>query len=372
MELKARISGVWRDLRFPVLVAVASAAITLGFGSAAFQVAENSRAVWPDIFMRWDAAHYEAIARAGYSASPERAFQICFLPLFPLLAAPVAWLTGSAAVALLVVSNLACIAAFAVLFRLARLEYGCSVAMRCTVIAAVFPTAYFFHLPYAESLSLATSVAAFLAARQSRWGQAGVFSLLASLTRPIGIVLLPALLVEYLQQKGFRWRSVRPDILCAFAPLAGAGIYLAINQFVFAEPLRFLSLQRETFHRQLAWPWEGLMPDLTGFAIAEPVSQVMTNGAHLATFVLFSGLLLWGIFKLRPCYSVYFAGLWILTFCYDFWLSVPRLALAMFPAFFLIAIALDKRQALQFALGFVSVLLYGLALTQFVRGHWAY
>lgn len=372
MDLMKRISGNWRGLRFPVLVAMASAAITLGFGSVAFQVAENSRAVWPDIFMRWDASHYEALVRAGYSASPENAFRICFFPLFPLLAAPVAWLTGNAAVALLVVSNLACIAAFALLFRLASLEYGRDVAVRCTVIAAVFPTAYFFHLPYAESLSLATSVAAFLAARKSRWGWAAAFSFLASLTRPIGIVLLPALLVEYLQQKGFRWRSVRPDILCAFAPLAGAGIYLAINQFVFADPLRFLSLQRETFHRQLAWPWEGLMPDLTGFAIAEPVSQVMTNGAHLATFAIFSGLLLWGIFKLRPCYSIYFAGLWVLTFCYDFWLSVPRLSLAMFPAFFLAAIALDKKQALQFALGFVSVLLYGLALTQFVRGHWAY
>ena len=372
MDLMKRISGNWRELRFPVLVAMASAVVTLGFGSIAFQVSENSRAVWPDIFMRWDALHYEALVRAGYSASPERAFQICFFPLFPLLAAPFAWLTGSAAVALLVVSNVACIAAFALLFRLASLEYGRDVAMRCTVIAAIFPAAYFFHLPYAESLSLATTAAAFLAARKSRWGWAAVFSLLASLTRPIGIVLLPALLFEYLQQKSFRWRSVRPDILCAFAPLAGAGVYLAINQFVFADPLRFLSLQQETFHRQLAWPWKGLMPDLTGFAIAEPVSQVMTNGAHLATFAIFSGLLLWGILRLRPCYSIYFAGLWVLTFCYDFWLSVPRLSLAMFPAFFLAAIALDKRQALQFALGFASVLLYGLALTQFVRGHWAY
>ena len=270
------------------------------------------------------------------------------------------------------VSNLACIAAFAVLFRLASLEYGRDVAMRCTVIAAVFPTAYFFHLPYAESLSLATSTAAFLAARRSRWGWAAGFALLASLTRPIGIVLLPALLVEYLQQKDFKWRAVRTDILCTLAPLAGAGIYLAINRVVFADLLRFLALQQETFYRRISWPWKGLMPDLTGFVSTEPVSQVMINGAHLATFALFSGLLFWGIFKLRPCYSIYFAGLWVLTFCYDFWLSVPRLALAMFPGFFLLAIALDRRQALQFALGFVSVLLYGLALTQFVRGHWAY
>ena len=372
MDLMARISEAWRDLRFPVLLAIASAAITLGFGSIAFQVAENSRAAWPEIFMRWDAAHYAAMASAGYSASPERAFLICFFPLFPLLAAPIAWLTGSAAAALLLVANVACIAAFASLYRLASLEYGQDAAARTTVIAAIFPTAYFFHLPYAESLSLATSAAAFLAARKSRWGWVAIFSLLASLTRPIGIVLLPALLVEYLQQKNFRWRAVRADILCVLAPLAGAGIYLAINRFVFADPLRFVSLQQEIFHRKLAWPWEGLMPDLTRFAIADPVSQIMTNGAHLATFAVFSGLLLWGIFKLRSCYTVYFAGLWVLTFSYDFWLSVPRLALAMFPAFFLAAIALEKRQVLQFALGFASVLLYGLALTQFVRGHWAY
>lgn len=363
---------VWRELRFPVLVAISSTVITLGFGSIAFQVFEDSPATWPTIFARWDAAHYEAIVRAGYGATPERAFLICFFPLFPLLAAPISWLTNQPSVALLVMANVACVAAFAALYRLTLFDYGREAAVRCIVIVAIFPTSYFFHLGYAESLMLATSAGSFLAARQGRWAWAGLLALLASLTRPTGIVLVPALLVEYLQQNGFRMRAVRPSALYVLTPLIGAVFYLALNHLVFGDALRFLSLQQSIFFKQLDWPWKGLASDLTGLKGANPSSQVMTSGAHLASLVLFTSLLIWGSVRLRPCYSVYLAGLWVLTFCYSFWLSIPRLALGMFPAFILLAVALEKKPVLQFTLAFASALLYAVGLTQFVRGHWAY
>jgi hypothetical protein len=65
-------------------------------------------------------------------------------------------------------------------------------------VAAIFPTAFFFLAPYTESLFLLLSILAFREARHDRWGRVAVFGALAALTRSVGILLLPALLVEAL------------------------------------------------------------------------------------------------------------------------------------------------------------------------------
>jgi hypothetical protein len=76
--------------------------------------------------------------------------------------------------------------------------FGDRAARRAIVVAGIFPTAFFFLAPYTESLFLLLSILAFREARHDRWGRVAVVGALAALTRSVGILLIPALLVEAL------------------------------------------------------------------------------------------------------------------------------------------------------------------------------
>ena len=74
-------------------------------------------------------------------------------------------------------------------------EYSEPVARRTVVYLAIFPTAFFFFAPYSESLFLLLSLSAFREASNDRWPTAAIAGVLAAMTRSIGIVLAPALVV---------------------------------------------------------------------------------------------------------------------------------------------------------------------------------
>jgi len=155
---------------------------------------------------RWDAVWYLEIARHGYGETPTAAF----FPLYPLL---VRGLGGSLLVAVLV-STACFLAALAALHALTRIELG-SEAARWTVLALAFsPMAFFFSAVYSESLFLALSVGAVLAARCDRWAWAGVIGALAASTRSTGVLVLVALVL-------LGWRRARPSQLAwlALVPL---------------------------------------------------------------------------------------------------------------------------------------------------------
>src|SRR5437870_921220 len=70
---------------------------------------------------------------------------------------------------------------------------------------AVYPTAFFLLAPFTESLFLALTMAAFVAADARRWWLAGVLGAMASLTRGPGIVTTAALAWMAWQQRSY-WR----------------------------------------------------------------------------------------------------------------------------------------------------------------------
>lgn len=99
------------------------------------------------------------------------------------------------AVAGVIVSHVATLVAFWLLFELVREETGDRViAQRAVLYAAIFPLAFYYAVPYAEPLFLATSLGAFLSARRGQWLRAALWAAAASATRPFGIVLVPVLL----------------------------------------------------------------------------------------------------------------------------------------------------------------------------------
>src|ERR1044071_9378240 len=185
----------WFDARVVGLVLAVKALLFL-YGAQSYAVWKNewvgspprmpewgeSLYNWLAIWNRWDAPHYLDIARMGYVSEGVEARWIVFFPLYP-------WLVRAA----FFVSGVASVAAGLLLYRLARADGEAEEVARGAVFyLLVFPTAYFLHIGYNESLFLALALGAFLAARGRKWWAAGLLGFFAALTRINGVVLLSA------------------------------------------------------------------------------------------------------------------------------------------------------------------------------------
>ena len=103
-----------------------------------------------------------------------------------------AWLPGVGPLgAALFISNACFLGALVMFHGLTRLEgMSAAVARTSILLIAIFPTAFFFLAPYTESPFLLLSVSAFWFARRDRWAMAALMGALAALTRSIGLVLV--------------------------------------------------------------------------------------------------------------------------------------------------------------------------------------
>jgi hypothetical protein len=155
-----------RLLSFPVVMALISGVVTLGFGYLGFISVENIMpSNWDVIWMRWDTIHYLAIAEGGYF--PGSPLLICFPPLYPLLIRVSATVLQDPLLAAILVSNLAFAVGLLFLYKLIAIDFNKNVSELAVVFCVCFPTAYFFHIGYAESLYFALSIGSFYMARNA-------------------------------------------------------------------------------------------------------------------------------------------------------------------------------------------------------------
>jgi len=188
------------------------------------------------VWVRWDAVHHLNLAQRGYFEVPEA--DTIFYPLYAFLTRLAAGLLGGdTIVAGLAIACLATWAALTSLYRLTDCSLGPAAARWSILALAAFPTSFFLLAPFTESLFLALTLGAFLAAYRGRWWIAGAFGLLASLTRGPG--MLSALALALIAWKGWRGSArtlvaywVTPMLAAVGLPLAGGLAFLFWRQTV--------------------------------------------------------------------------------------------------------------------------------------------
>ena len=225
------------------------------FASRSFQILENKRATgwfgWLDLWNRWDADQYLKLAKFGYTRASN--WKAWFHPLYPWCVRVVAFFNGNYLVSALIVSLIALIIAALLLRRLVQLDFSAEVALQPVWFFLIFPTAYFLHAPYTESLFLALALGSILAARKDRWWLAGTLGALAWMTRANGIVLLPTLAVEagyqFWKTKRWDWRWTG----IALVPL-GFAVYLFINWHVTGDPFAAFRMRSQMSYTSFDWP----------------------------------------------------------------------------------------------------------------------
>lgn len=172
----------------------------------------------------WDATYYADIAQFGYANIGFDAIR--FHPLLPLL--------GFNAVGVLLVANLSGLVAAALVHRLAASVTGDrDLARRAATLVALAPPAFSLVWAYAEGPFLVLAALQLIALRRRWWWAAGAAGVLASLTRPAGLLLaLPAAVeaVASLREPGRRaWAGVvgiAGRIAAVAGPVAGIVGYL--------------------------------------------------------------------------------------------------------------------------------------------------
>lgn len=355
------------------LVIIFSTGATFFFSFLAYVILENEYPAFLPLWYTWDAQHYVEIAMDWYTSSTvdERNLQIVFFPLYPLLIKIVAFFVGSYVAAGLCVSNLAFAGAAVYMYKLARLDYDEDDSWRALVYLAIFPTAYFLHAIYTESLFLFLTIASFYYARRGNWALSGTAGLLASATRITGVVLIPALIVEYLAQKDYKIREVKKDALWIGLTVLGFLFYLGINYVTFEDPFKFLEIQREHWGKRLDWPFNGFLLTYNTILSREP-EIAMLNG-WFEIFFVFLGLALsiFALLKVRVSYGVFALLSWIIMTSTWWWQSIPRYVLVIFPVFLSLSI-MGRSRTVNFIITFSSILLYALLLMQLVRFRWAF
>jgi hypothetical protein len=219
----------------------------------------------------WDGHWYLGIAASGYSYLPGTDSNVAFFPVFPLT---MRFVGEALSIDYLLAGSLVSVAAglvFPLIFyRVVAARFDRQTAFRSVLLVVAFPTAFFFVLPYPESLFALFCVAALgFGAGGSYGGEAGrtqaeslgrldqagsvTAGFLSGMTKIFAVLLPIALLCDRLEQ--LSWDARRfcrslgfGTLARTFSPWLGLGIWCMYLWFRFGEPFAFYKAQMD------GWP----------------------------------------------------------------------------------------------------------------------
>ncbi len=244
-----------------------------------------------ELFTHWDGEHYRNIVTNGYTYNvnlihkeytyiSSQQYNIAFFPMYPLIVKALMLLGIPFDVAGTIISNTAFLVALLIFYPWINKMYGRSVARWTTATMTWFPMSLFCTVTYTESLFLLLTISTLICFQSHQYMGASFLGVIATATRPPGIVLIPALLL-------FAWVERRP-LIAYLSALTMAGGLIAFSLFCwgkFNEPFAFLIAQS-------GWPqpsWAGLLKDIFG-PVLEIEPQIYVYVIAIALLVI-NGLL---------------------------------------------------------------------------------
>lgn len=274
-------------------------------------------------WLRWDGGFYYWLTTEGYTATPTIS---AFWPLYPLLAKFFTFFGIHPLIALLLVSNLAFLAALVIFLEEVKDQFGASTMLISGLVALAFPGTFFFYAPFPMSLALLLVLLSYRLARQGKWLASAIPALLSGLTHPtvipFSIVLLFLAYTGWHKsgQKKELWKLVVPAM-----PLLGVGIFLAwrMVQGFSAYP----NMLASSWGSQIFNPGNALAHLLGSVATGNPLSIL-----KLVIILIAIGAIIWLFHQRRFDLGVYQTALLL----YLVSLTVPDHPLGSFIRYFLL------------------------------------
>ncbi len=322
------------------------------------------------IWNRWDARHYLDIARNGYSTVGDKLNEIAFFPLYPAIVGILNKITGEDILSAFWVSGIASVFLGVLFYQLVKLDYDEDVAVSSVWFLFIFPTSYFLHIPYTESLFLALIIGCFYFARKQNWIIVGILGFLACTARINGLILCFALLFEVWANWKKTRRFDKNWLWLGLIPF-GFLVYLVVNYFVTGDFFTFLRVQKANWGKSLNFPWVGIWNQIKlVYGHKETASWFFAFQELLFVGLSFSTIIL-GWRYLRNSYRVWMVTNWLLFVSTSWLLSIPRYVLTMFPIFILFGI-ISRNWYAKVILTIWSFLFLSLFIISFVLGRWGF
>lgn len=340
-----RVLAIWLTSRGLVALGTAFGKTYIPYGQGDWEAGP----AWYHRLLRWDSEWYNIIASQGYSynGDPNATQSVVYYPLFPLLARGLSAITGLATTdALLVVANVASLAAILLLHHLVRGQFGERTAFLTVALLSFFPASVFLSVGYTEALVLLLMVGFFVMLQQRRFVAAALLAGLAAATRSSGLMLAPVLVYELWRHREPRlfFRGVVPLALLASAGLWLFMLYLGVT---FGKPLLFseaqAAFQGGTTLPQRIFAALTLQPLLALSDLAEIGPAALDHWIFLIIIVL----LAWAWFRLNSAMALFASLVLLLPYLTisggpQGFIGMARYNLVSFPLFVAGAILLER------------------------------
>lgn len=302
---------------------------------------------WLSLYYNWDALKYLQISYQGYDVLEKgQHFLLVYLPLWPFLVFLFGSFLGNELAGLLiplVISSFASV----LLYALIKMDYSKKFAYYSFVMSIIFPTAFYFFLPYTESLFLFLSVFFFIFLRKEKFIWATIFLIFTSLTRITGILLIIPLVIKFWKKRKFKPKELA--FLSVYILIGSLGIfaYFLLNKFYTGSFTAFLDIQAKMYTlKQFSFfsipeqIWDNFMKLISWKA--KNTNSIIVD--IFESFFSFSALILlfWGRKILKLEYFAYALACLLILLGQNFWLSNTRYILVIFPLFVVVSSLLEN------------------------------
>jgi len=329
-------------------------------------------------FWAWDnfdGQHYVNIAQNGYGFG-----EYTFFPFYSILIKFFGNLLGGGLFSLNLAGQLISNSAFLIslfgFYKLARLDFSERISKISVIILLLFPTSFYFAAVYTESIFFAILMWSFYFARKKNYLPASILGLFATATRPIGIFIFPAFIIEwYLHRKKteniikvFPWSlTVIPVGLLSYMyylkiHIGNALAFFSEQVYVGEHRSSHLILLPQVIYRYVF----KIFPSLNPLYFPGVFFTVLEFAVGIVYFVV--SLVLF--FTTRFSYALFaFLAYLTPTFLGSF-SSQPRYVLILFPVYFILAKYLARSKIYLFAFCLISFILLVISFSLFARGYW--
>ncbi len=207
----------------------------------------------PPLWARWDTGWYSSILTSGYHLREGIMSNVTFFPVYPLIW-KIFWLMLpiSRLAAGILTSNLITLIGCLVIYRWLKEVYSEKTARLSLIALLAWPASVSLVAAYSESVFILLTALTFWLAHKQKWFVASTMALLASATRPLGIVLWPTLFMLWRQRESNKkLTNAWPVVLLPPLGLIIFSLYLWQQT---GDSLAWLNAQHLA-GRSLAWPW---------------------------------------------------------------------------------------------------------------------
>lgn len=332
-----------------------------------------------DVFgSRWDTGFYLSIAEEGYRYENVTFPSVAFFPLYPMLLRALRVFTGDPLWAGIILSNVALLAGVILLYRLVEIEGDVGAADRTVWYVLIYPASFFGSAIYTESLFLLLAVATLYLARRDRWWAAGLVSILAALTRLVGLIVMPMLVLEWFQRrrKALATGEQPPawgSLIAALLAPVGTLVYMLYLKLAFGNPLAFM-------HASQAWARQPRSPiEMAAELFTRPVqgwgaaladgALPLDNWADLGFVLVFIALGVVLLFQRRWSEGAFVLMGAIIPLSSGLLMSQRRYMWVLFPAFMLLG-RWGRNAWVDRAIFVFSLLALGLFTALFSNWYW--